>query len=154
MDTLIPAKIAETDGSWSSHTGTRRARMRGEKRVVMGEATMFAVGVDLAEMGRRMDRARTDAGLSIFEMVVATEINETLIRKYLKGQTEPGATKIARIAEVLGVSADWLLQNTDNPAPQTKPWDGKTERRSNPPNAGGAPLEAMEPPKPRRRRTA
>lgn len=153
----IPAKIAEVRVSATGAKGIRRARMPGEKRVAMGAASMFDVDVDLKEMGRRMDQARIDAGMSIFEVVVATEINETLVRKYLKGQTEPGATKVARIAEVLGVSADWLLQNTDNPKPAESPWKpGDPERRATPPASGGAPLEEMEPqkPQPKRRRSA
>jgi transcriptional regulator with XRE-family HTH domain len=131
-------------------------KMPGEKEIAMGGATMFAVGVDLEEMGRRMDKARADAGMSVFQLVVAAEINETQIRKYLKGQTEPGATKLARIAEVLGVSADWLLQNTDNPGPASGRWDGRTERRASPPTSGGSSPGDLPVPRkrPARRRSA
>jgi transcriptional regulator with XRE-family HTH domain len=119
---------------------------------------MFAVDVDLEEMGRRMDRARERAGMSIFDLVVASAINETQIRKYLKGQTEPGATKLARISEVLGVSADYLLQNTDDPSPAPGSWEhGDPDRRSNPkpPTSGGAPTGDLPVPRrPRRRRSA
>lgn len=118
---------------------------------------MFDASVDLEEMGRRLDRARQDAGMSIFDLVVATKINETQVRKYLKGTTEPGATKVARLAEVLGVSADWILQTTDNPAPAGEVWvEGKTpDRRASSPNAG-VPLEEMKTSRRRvpRRRTA
>jgi transcriptional regulator with XRE-family HTH domain len=137
LATIIPARIAETDVSGSCGRASAMTKMPGEKEIAMEGATMFAATVDLEEMGRRMDRARAEAGMSVFQLVVAAEINETQIRKYLKGQTEPGATKLARIAEVLGVSADWLLQNTDDPSPKGK-WDGQTERRSNPPTSGGS----------------
>jgi transcriptional regulator with XRE-family HTH domain len=149
-------RIAEADVSEACERAPRSAKMPGEKGVAMGGTRMFAVHVDLEEMGRRIDKARADAGMSVFQLVVASEINETQIRKYLKGQTEPGATKLARLAEVLGVSADWLLQNTDDPSPAPGSWGpGDPDRRANPPTSGGSPTgELPVPRRPRRRRSA
>ncbi len=132
--------------------------MPAEKDLAMGAANLFDVAVDLEEMGRRMDAAREQAGLTVFELAVKTVIGESLLRRYLRGDTEPGAKRLARIAKELGVSSDWLLQNTDNPQPAGDVWKkGKSpERRANPPTSGGAPFEEMDVPprqKPRKRHT-
>ena len=147
-----PAKIAEPAFPLVQTAGNR-TKMSGEKGLAMGVVNLFAVHVDLEEMGRRIDKARIDAGMSVFELAVATVIGESLLRRYLKGETEPGARRLARIAEVLDVSADWLIQNSENPRRDN--WDGKTERRASPPASGGAPADNLPVPKrPRRRRSA
>ena len=125
----------------------------------MSPTNLFDVAVDLEEMGRRMESARETAGLTVSQLSFRTEIGETLVRRYLRGETEPGATRLAKIAKVLGVNADWLLQNTDNPQPVPDVWiEGKSpERRANPPASGGAPFEELDTPavkQPRRRRSA
>lgn len=124
----------------------------------MSPTNLFDAAVDLEEMGRRMERAREDAGMSVSQLSFRTEIGETLVRRYLKGETEPGATRLAKISRVLGVNADWLLQNTDNPAPVPDVWvKGKSpERRASPPASGGAPTDELPVPKkrPGRRRSA
>jgi hypothetical protein len=155
-DTVRNLTNAEARGLGRSRGGTRPPRLSGRKGLAMGEANLLGVDVDLEEMGRRLTRARHEAGMTVFELAIATTINESLLRRYLSGKTEPGAKRLARLAEVLQVSADWLIQNTDNPAPAPVRWDGMTERRSNPPTGGGAPLEAMDVPRkrPGRRRSA
>ena len=127
------------------------------KEIAVSPTNLFDVAVDLEEMGRRMESARETAGLTVSQLSFRTEIGETLVRRYLRGETEPGATRLARIAKVLAVNADWLLQNTDNPQPVSDLWDGKSERRANPPASGGAPFEELDTPavkQPRRRRSA
>jgi hypothetical protein len=155
-DTVRNLTNAGAGGLGRSGGGTRPPRLSGRKGLAMGEANLLGVDVDLEEMGRRLTRARHEAGMTVFELAIATTINESLLRRYLSGKTEPGAKRLARLAEVLQVSADWLIQNTDNPAPAPVRWDGMTERRSNPPTGGGAPLEAMDVPRkrPGRRRSA
>jgi transcriptional regulator with XRE-family HTH domain len=143
-DTVRNLTNAEPEGLERSRGGTRRPRLSGRKGLAMGEANLLGMDVDMEEMGRRLTQARLDAGMTVFELAIATTINESLLRRYLSGKTEPGAKRLARLAEVLQVSADWILQNTDNPAPAPVRWDGMTERRSNPPTGGGAPLEAMD----------
>lgn len=124
----------------------------------MSTTNLFDAAVDLEEMGRRMTGALEASGLSVSQLSFRTEIQESSLRRYLKGETEPGATRLAKIAKILGVNADWLLQNTDNPAPVPDVWiDGKSpERRANPPRGGASPPEdSQEPParsrRPRRR---
>jgi transcriptional regulator with XRE-family HTH domain len=122
----------------------------------MGGSFLLDSPVDLEEMARRLELARERAGLTVSQLSFRSEVDVTLLRKYLAGRTEPGATRLARIAKALNVSADWLLQTTDDPA-VTEPWDGKTERRANPPISGGAPTGGLPVPKPparKRRRTA
>jgi hypothetical protein len=117
--------------------------------IVMVTGNLLDVRVDLEEMGRRIDRAREDAGLTVSQLSFRSEVNESLLRKYLHGENEPGAAKIARIARALDVNADWLLQNTDNPAPVPDVWvPGKTpERRASSPGGGGPPEVSVDPPK-------
>lgn len=127
----------------------------GEAELEMGQATMFDVRVDLEEMGRRLEMAREKTGLSVQGLSFETKIGESLLRRYLRGETEPGASRLAKLADKLGVSSDWLIQNTDDPNPVTR-WDGKTERRASPPISGGAPTEELPVPqkRPGRRRSA
>jgi hypothetical protein len=121
--------------------------------VGMATANLLYGAVDLEEMGRRIDRAREDAGLTVSQLSFRSEVNESLLRKYLKGENEPGAAKLGRIARALDVNADWLLQNTDNPAPVLDVWvPGKTaDRRASSPGGGGPPSSSVDPPKPNRR---
>jgi hypothetical protein len=121
--------------------------------VGMATANLLYGAVDLEEMGRRIDRAREDAGLTVSQLSFRSEVNESLLRKYLKGENEPGAAKLGRIARALDVNADWLLQNTDNPAPVPDVWvPGKTaDRRASSPGGGGPPEVSIDPPKPNRR---
>jgi transcriptional regulator with XRE-family HTH domain len=111
----------------------------------MTAVRLFASHVDLEEMGRRMWAAMDAAGMDLMDLITETRINESLLRRYLGGRTEPGARRVALIAKALKVNADWLLQNTDNPDPVPDAWNGETERRSNPPTSGGTPFEAMRP---------
>jgi transcriptional regulator with XRE-family HTH domain len=124
----------------------------------MALANLLDVAVDLAEMGRRIDQARKTAGYSISKLSYATEIDAGLLRRYIRGATEPGAPRLAKIAAALNVNSDWLLQNTENPSPIPVRWDGTTERRSNPqpPASGGAPTGELPVPRKRtgRRRSA
>jgi transcriptional regulator with XRE-family HTH domain len=123
----------------------------------MATRNLLDVPVDLAEMGRRIDLARKNAGLSVAKLSYATEIDAGLLRRYMRGATEPGAVRLAKIADALGVNSDWLLQNTENPLPVPDRWDGQTERRSSPPPAsGGAPTSELRVPgkRTRRRRSA
>jgi hypothetical protein len=122
--------------------------------VGMATANLLYGAVDLGEMGRRIDRAREDAGLTVSQLSFRSEVNESLLRKYLKGENEPGAAKLGRIARALDVNADWLLQNTDNPAPVLDVWvPGETpdRRASSPSGGGGPPSSSVDPPKPNRR---
>jgi transcriptional regulator with XRE-family HTH domain len=123
----------------------------------MATRNLLDVPVDLAEMGRRIDLARKNAGLSVAKLSYATEIDAGLLRRYMRGATEPGAVRLAKIADALGVNSDWLLQNTENPNPVPDLWkDGDPDRRANPPGSGGSPFEELDVPRkrPRRRRSA
>jgi transcriptional regulator with XRE-family HTH domain len=131
--------------------------MPREEVLAMTAVRLFASHVDLEEMGRRMWAAMDAAGMDLMDLITETRINESLLRRYLGGRTEPGARRVALIAKALKVNADWLLQNTDNPDPVPDAWKpGDPERRSNPPTSGGTPFEALRPARkaPPRRRSA
>jgi hypothetical protein len=136
-----PVQLARNadSGLEGSTWGTGQANMPREEVLAMTAVRLFATPVDLEEMGRRMTAAMAAADMDLMDLITATRINESLLRRYLKGATEPGARRVALIAKALGVNADWLLQITDNPEPVPDKWDEKTERRANPPASGGAP---------------
>ena len=71
----------------------------------------------LAEMGRRIKGAIVDLGLTETKFCWRAEMHETLLRRWIKGQTNPTATHLANVARHLDVSVDYLLQLTDDPTP-------------------------------------
>jgi transcriptional regulator with XRE-family HTH domain len=155
VGTLDLDEIADP-GLEGSTWGTGQANNAREEVLAMASPRLFAARVDLEEMGRRMTAAMEAADMDLMDVITETRINESLLRRYLGGKTEPGARRIALIAKALKVNADWLLQNTENPEPVPDEWDGKTDRRATPPASGGAPLGAMRPARkvPPRRRSA
>lgn len=83
----------------------------------------------LAEFGRRMRAAMDAADLNESRLSFASQIHETLLRRWLKGTTNPTATRLVRLADALGVSADYLLgrteQMTATSSPAPAPGDGR-----------------------------
>lgn len=47
--------------------------------------------------------------MRLCDLAKATKSNTTTISSYVSGTSDPSATKLAKIAACLGVSADWLL---------------------------------------------
>ncbi len=48
------------------------------------------------------------------------DLSKTSIRKYERGEAEPKATTIVRLAEIFDTSTDYLLGNTDYPGKYPK----------------------------------
>lgn len=57
----------------------------------------------------RLRAALAAKGMKIVNLAKATKSNTTTISSYVSGTSDPSATKLAKIASCLGVSADWLL---------------------------------------------
>lgn len=51
------------------------------------------------------------------ELAKLTGVTEVTISRYLSGERKPRIEIISKIAEVLNVSIDYLLGNSDNPTP-------------------------------------
>lgn len=68
-------------------------------------------------MGERLKQARKSAGKTQLEVASAIGVAESTYCCYETGKRRPSAVKLAKIAGFLGVSGDFLLGRTDNPAP-------------------------------------
>lgn len=66
-------------------------------------------------IGERIEKTRITAGMTRAELAEACEINTKTLGTYERGSRNPAPDLIAKICEVLGVSADYLLGLTDQP---------------------------------------
>ena len=57
----------------------------------------------------RLRAALAAKDMKIVNLAKATKSNTNTISSYASGTSDPSATKLAKIASCLGVSADWLL---------------------------------------------
>lgn len=60
-------------------------------------------------IGQRITKARRYLGMNQKELCEKTNINEATLSRYENGIREPKAATLSKIAEVLGVSCDYLL---------------------------------------------
>lgn len=72
---------------------------------------------DRKAMGRRMRAARVNAGLKQVEVAMELEITQGSLSQYELGKTEPKASTLWKMSRLFGVSADWLLNLTDDMNP-------------------------------------
>ena len=75
----------------------------------------------LAEFGQRVKEAMGERDLNESRLSFATQIHETLLRRWIKGTTNPTAYGLAKLAPALGVSVDYLLGLTDEPVRSGRP---------------------------------
>ena len=64
-------------------------------------------------LGERIKEARLNAGLTQQELGELIGVRKQTITGYEKGEREPDAIKLNKIAQVLGVSGDYLLNLGD-----------------------------------------
>ncbi|MEK6712364.1 MAG: helix-turn-helix domain-containing protein [Nitrospinota bacterium] len=64
---------------------------------------------DFKLMGKRIAQAREVRGLNRNQLAMMTGISRANLVRYEEGENEPGASRLLRIAEALGVTVDWLL---------------------------------------------
>lgn len=70
----------------------------------------------LQQFGERLVQARTMRGLSQRELSDLANLSNTMVNKYEKGKTDPGATNLIRLARALNVEPSWLMAWDDAPA--------------------------------------
>ncbi len=58
---------------------------------------------------KRLRQVRTSRGLSQAELATQAEVHYTHVSKYEREKSRPSLATLERLAEVLGVSADYLL---------------------------------------------
>ena len=69
-------------------------------------------------LGERLRKARKRAGRLQIDVAVASNKHRTLINKVEQGSSSLSVEALAKIAVELGVSTDYLLGLTDDPAPK------------------------------------
>jgi transcriptional regulator with XRE-family HTH domain len=73
-------------------------------------------------LGSRIRQARERYGMSQVELARRIGVSATALNQIESGKTaDPGVSRIVKIAEILGVSTDYLLQRTDDPRPPKRP---------------------------------
>jgi len=70
---------------------------------------IMAKSAKFSETGRRISEARERRGWNRNQLAKASSLSWANLVRYEEGENEPSAGKLLRIAEALGVSADWLM---------------------------------------------
>ena len=71
-----------------------------------------AVAIDLEALGQRIRLAVEGSGKKLASIARETGITESYLQRLMAGMSEPGAERIALIADATGFSADYLLLRT------------------------------------------
>lgn len=68
-------------------------------------------------VGNRLRKARNRVGLTQDEVANKLGVTRSVIARYESGTNDPPTENIIKMAEMYGVSADWLLCLTNDPRP-------------------------------------
>lgn len=71
-------------------------------------------------LGNRIRELRENKGLSQIELAKIVKMANTTISQWESGKRTPDSDSLLKLSGFFGVSVDYLLGNTDSPAP-TKP---------------------------------
>jgi transcriptional regulator with XRE-family HTH domain len=77
---------------------------------------MIEVG-KMDSIGNRLRKARKRAGLTQEEVAKELDVTRSVIARYESELNDPPTENIVKLAEMYGVSADYLLCLTDDPRP-------------------------------------
>lgn len=77
---------------------------------------------------RRLRIAMLARDMTSADIMRATKLGDGQISNYLNGHQEPGATRIAQLADALDVSADFLLGISDQLKPPRRPKKPQTKK--------------------------
>jgi transcriptional regulator with XRE-family HTH domain len=69
--------------------------------------------------GKRLRQLREASGYTREQFAEKIDLGTTQLTRYERGESDATGNVLARIAKVLGVSADYLLGITDEPLPNT-----------------------------------
>ena len=87
-------------------------------------------------IGDNLVRARILRGMTQADLAEAADISQASVSAWERGTRDPGSDMVARIADVLGVSSDYLLGNDERREPTRIPVLGRIP--------AGIPFEAIE----------
>lgn len=65
------------------------------------------------KLGEKIYQARKKLGMSQETLAMQVGVSRQAVSKWETGETEPEIAKLRALSEVLGVSADWLLDETE-----------------------------------------
>ena len=65
----------------------------------------------------RLQELRKAKGISQLKLAMDLNTNQNTISRYETGEREPGIAELIALANYFGVSVDYLLERTQNPAP-------------------------------------
>lgn len=71
-------------------------------------------------VGKRLRKARDEAGLTQDEVGNKLGVTRSVVARYESETNDPPTENIIKMAEMYGVSADWLFCLTDDPRPVEK----------------------------------
>lgn len=71
-------------------------------------------------LAKRLRECREKAGLTQIKVAIYCDITEKAYQNYESAYREPKLSILARIAQFYGVSIDYLIGLTDEPAPYPK----------------------------------
>lgn len=77
----------------------------------------------MATFGERLRKARLMKGMKQVDLAKKMGVTRSVISRYELGINDPPSENIGKLAEILGVSADYLLGRTDNPEGNNKAVD-------------------------------
>lgn len=72
--------------------------------------------MDATTLAKRLEQAEAEAGLKPYQVADAAKVVRSRYYQWRQGKTEPTVFGLAKVAVVLGVSVDWLVGRTDDPA--------------------------------------
>lgn len=76
---------------------------------------------------KRIKELRTERGLSMMEAAKELDIKYTTYVDYEKGKSEPTANNLAKLARFYNVSADYIIERTDDPRTTAQKQQEETE---------------------------
>lgn len=78
-------------------------------------ANFLFLEIAMSKLPERIELLRKQNGWTKLELSSRSGINDTLLGRYERGESEPGASNLISLSETLGVSVDYLLGLVDDP---------------------------------------
>ncbi len=70
-------------------------------------------------LGEKITEARKKKGMSQIDLADAMSVSRQSVSKWETGESNPEISKLSQLAEILGVSLDWLLSNDEEESKQS-----------------------------------
>lgn len=77
--------------------------------------------------GARIEALRENKKLTIADLAQEVGVGTNTIWRWMHNKSQPNAIRLAKLAEVLGVSSNYILGTTDDPTPPPRTRETITE---------------------------